>query len=116
PSISPHVKAGKLKALAVTSANRATGLPDLPTIAESGVQGYSMSGWFGLMAPKATSGSVISSVNKAASKALETRELRGLFTSMGLEPVGNSPSDFSKFIHVEIEKYGNLVKKTGLRL
>ena len=116
PALLPYIKAGRLRPLAVTSEKRSTGLPDIPTIGESGVPGFSMSGWFGLVAPSATPGTVVSTLNKAAEEALASAELRALFVSMGLEPTGGPPEQFGAFIKKEIQKCVMLVQEAKITL
>lgn len=116
PGAVPFIKAGRLKAIAVTSEKRSTGLPDIPTISESGVPGFNMSGWFGLMVPQGTSVSIIQALNKSAREALTSAEIIALFVSLGLDPAGGSADEFGAFIQKEIDKYARLVREANISL
>lgn len=115
PGALPHVKTGKLRALAVGSDKRSAGIPDVPTVSESGLPGYSMSAWHGLLAPRNTPPRVIALLNKTAAEGLASREMRELFIGMGLDPIGDSPAEFRSFIASETKKISKLVKDAGLK-
>lgn len=110
----PFIKTGRLKALAVTSAQRSKALPDIPTISESGLPGFDMSGWFGLMAPRGTPANAIKLVSDQTARIVRTRDMSELLIGFGLDPVGNTPKEFGDFIARELEKYGKLVRTSGL--
>lgn len=112
--ITPHIKSGKVKGLAVTSAKRSALLPQLPTIAET-LPGYSASGWYGLLAPAATPKPVIARLHEEAVKALRSPDVVAKLSSQGAEPVGNTPEEFTAFIRSEIDKWANLVKAAKMR-
>lgn len=112
--ITPHIKSGKVRGIAVTSAKRSALLPELPTIAET-LPGYSASGWYGLLAPSATPKPVIARLHGEAVKALRNPEVVERLSSQGAEPVGNSPEEFNAFIRSEITKWANLVKAANMR-
>jgi len=112
--ITPHIKSGKVRGLAVTSARRSALLPELPTIAET-LPGYSASGWYGLLAPAATPKPVIARLNAEAVKALRAPDVVAKLSGQGAEPVGNSPEEFTAFIRSEIAKWANLVKAANMR-
>lgn len=112
--ITPHIKSGKVKGIAVTSAKRSALLPELPTIAET-LPGYSASGWYGLLAPSATPKPVITRLHSEAVKALRNPEVVERLSSQGAEPVGSSPEEFTAFIRSEITKWANLVKAANMR-
>ncbi|RPJ47413.1 MAG: tripartite tricarboxylate transporter substrate binding protein [Betaproteobacteria bacterium] len=112
--ITPHIKSGKVRGLAVTSAKRSALLPELPTIAET-LPGYSASGWYGLLAPAATPKPVIARLNAEAVKALRAPDVVAKLSGQGAEPVGNSPEEFTAFIRSEIAKWANLVKAANMR-
>ena len=112
--ITPHIKSGKVKGIAVTSAKRSALLPELPTIAET-LLGYSASGWYGLLAPSATPKPVITRLHTEAVKALRNPEVLERLSSQGAEPVGSSPEEFTAFIRSEITKWANLVKAANMR-
>jgi len=113
--ITPHIKSGKVKGLAVTSAKRSKLLPQLPTIAET-LPGYSASGWYGLLAPAATPKTIIERLNAEAVKALRSPDVVDNLSSQGAEPVANSPEEFTTFIRSEIDKWANVVKAANMKV
>jgi tripartite-type tricarboxylate transporter receptor subunit TctC len=114
PAAMPFVNSGQLKALAVTSEKRSAALPDLPTIAESGLPGYAATTWYGLYAPKGTPAAIVNRLNKEVVQILEEPELRKRMIAQGLEPAGGSPKEFATFIHSEISKWGKVAKAAGI--
>ncbi|MBD8529430.1 MULTISPECIES: tripartite tricarboxylate transporter substrate binding protein [unclassified Massilia] len=113
PSVIGHVRAGKLRPIAVTTPQRSRALPDVPTIAESGVPGYSATSWFGLLAPAATPAPVVAKLNAAILKALADPEVKKKFAEQGAEPHGEKPEQFAEFIRSETAKWGQTVKASG---
>jgi tripartite-type tricarboxylate transporter receptor subunit TctC len=113
PSALPHVKSGKLRALAVTSAKRSPAMPELPTIAEAGVKGYEASSWFGVLAPAGTPKDVVAKVNGAILKSLSTPDIKEKLSSQGAEPAGDTPEKFAAFIRAEIDKWAKVVMASG---
>jgi len=113
--VTPHVKAGKVRAIAITSAKRSRSLPNLPTISESGLPGYNASGWYGLFVPAATPKAVISRLNQEAVKALRHPDVVRVLSSQGAEPVGGTPDEFAAFVKSEIDKWSNLVTKANMK-
>jgi len=111
-----HVKSGKLRALAVTTAKRAKPLPDIPTVAESGVPGYEASGWRALVLPKGTPKEVQAKVHAAVVGALKDPAISERLSAQLYEPIGSSPAEFAAFIQSENEKWERLVKKIGLKV
>ena len=110
-----HVKAGRLRALAVTTAKRSTVLPELPTVAESGVPGYEDTTWFGMIAPAGTPPAIISRLNAELIKAARSSEVVERLAPDGGEPVGNSPEQFAQLISAEIERWRKVVKSAGIK-
>jgi tripartite-type tricarboxylate transporter receptor subunit TctC len=116
PPALTFIRAGKLRAIAVTSAVRASSLPDIPTIAEAGLPGYDASSWYGLLAPAHTPPSIIASLHMAVSKAMHVPELRQRLLGEGLEPVASTPDDFAKTLQVDIAKWADLAKRADVHL
>lgn len=117
PSSMPHIKAGKLKALAVTSAVRSTALPDVPTIAEAGpVKGYEASSWFGLLAPAGTPVDIVNRVQQETAKALAAPALKERLQAQGAIPSGNTSAEFAKLIDAETKKWAQVVKVSGAKV
>jgi tripartite-type tricarboxylate transporter receptor subunit TctC len=112
-SAMPQVKAGRLRALAVTSERRSAAAPDLPTIAESGVQGYEATAWNGLLAPAGTPKGIVDQLNKAVNEILEQPDVAQRLAADGADPGTGSVADFDKFIRVELEKWAGAVKSSG---
>jgi len=115
PSVMPLVKAGKLKALAATSAKRPASLPEVPTLAESGVPGYETLTWFGLLAPARTPNDIITALHGEVQKALARSEVRETLARLGSEASDLGPVGFQGFISSEIAKYGKIIKDAGIK-
>jgi len=111
----PHVKAGRLRALGVTTAGRSAVLPDLPTIAESGVPGYENSTWHGWLAPAGTPPAILTRLNAELVKSTRSPDVVDRLAPDGGEPVGSTPEQFSRHIAEELARWGKLVKETGIR-
>lgn len=116
PSSIQHIRAGKIHALAVTTAKRWPGAPDIPTMAEAGVPGYEASAWFGLLAPASTPRPVVELLQRQVSAILHLPEVEKLFLEQGAEPVGSTPEEFSKLIATELQKWTRVVAVTGVKL
>jgi tripartite-type tricarboxylate transporter receptor subunit TctC len=114
PAAMPFIKSGKLKTLAVTSEKRSVVLPNVPTIAESGMPGYSASTWYGIYAPKGTPTDIVHKIHEATVEVLKIPELREQLIQRGFEPIGNSPDQFASFISSEITKWAKVVKIAGI--
>lgn len=114
PSVIAHIKAGKLRALAVSSARRSQSLPDVPTVAEKGFPGFEAGSWFGVFAPKGTPQAVINKVNQAVNEALPS--LQAQMVREGADPVGGSPEQFGKFTQKEYAKWKVVVRDSGASL
>jgi len=113
----PQVKAGKLRALAVTTAQRAPAVPELPTIAESGLPGFDLTTWFGVFVPAGTSPEAVAKLNAEIVKALASRELADRLAAMGtVPPERNTPERFATFVRSEADKYARVVKASGARV
>ena len=116
PSALPQIKAGKLRALAVTSAQRSAALPELPTLAEAGVKGYEASSWFGLLAPAGTPAEIVARLQKETASALSAPALKERLESQGAIPSGMSSAAFAKFIDAETQKWAQVVKVSGAKV
>lgn len=110
----PHVRSGKLRALAVTTAKRSAVLPDLPTIAESGVPGYETSTWHGWLAPAGTPASIVTRLSSEIAKSLQARDVKERFATDGGEPVGGTPEQFTRHLVTEITRWRKVVKDAGI--
>ncbi|MCY1518864.1 hypothetical protein D9M68_535920 [compost metagenome] len=110
PTAVPYAKSGKLKALAVTGDKRVSTLPDVPTVAESGVPGYRFMGWVGLVAPAGTPAPVIAKLNEQVQALLKNADTQKQFTDLSLEVIGGSTADFTSFVRKESNDYARFVK------
>jgi tripartite-type tricarboxylate transporter receptor subunit TctC len=118
PSALPHIKSGKLKALAVTSIQRSAALPDLPTIAESGgvMKGFDASSWFGLFAPAGTPMDIVNRINPETAKSFQSPAFKERLQSQGAIPGGQPPAEFAAFIAAETKKWAQVVKVSGAKV
>lgn len=114
PAAIPFVKAGKLRALAVTSSQRSATLPDLPTISESGLPGYNAVTWYGLLAPRGTPVEVVERLNRETNDILRQPDMREKLLAQGFEPAGGAPAEFAAFIGSEMAKWAKVVKAAGI--
>jgi tripartite-type tricarboxylate transporter receptor subunit TctC len=115
-AILPHIKTGRLRGLAVTGGKRLAAMPELPTIAESGLAGYEASSWYGILAPAGTPRDIVMKLNAELAKALDQPEVRGSLLAEGAEPVGGSPEQFAAHIRSEKERMGKLIRDAKIRL
>lgn len=114
PTSLPHIQTGKLRALAVTSVQRSTNLPDVPTMAEAGVPNFEAGSWFGVLAPKKTSPEIIARIDDAIQKAMAQPEMQKRVIELGAVPMVKGPKDFDAFIGTEIEKWKAVVKDANI--
>jgi tripartite-type tricarboxylate transporter receptor subunit TctC len=114
-TVLPQAREGKLIALASTEAKRTASAPELPTMTEAGVPGYTTGLWFGLMAPAGTPKEVIEKINRAGNEALKSEEVKKATRPLGIELVGGTPEEFAGFIGREIKRWDEVVKAAGLR-
>ena len=110
------IRAGKLRALAVTSGKRSAAAPQIPTVAESGVPGYAVTGWYGMMAPAGTPASVVRVLNEGAVKALKSKEISSRLSGEAAEVVANTPQEFAAFLKSETEKWASVIRKAKVRV
>lgn len=117
PSAMPHIKAGNLKAFAVTSAVRSEALPDVPTVAEAGkLPGFEASSWFGLLAPSGTPADIVNRLQQETAKALNLPAVKERLLAQGAIPGGNTPAEFATLIDAEIKKWEAVVKASGAKV
>ncbi len=114
-AIQPHVKSGAVRGIAVTTAKRSSSMPDLPTIAETGLAGYDASTWGGILAPAGTPKDVVAKLNGAINAALKMEDVRAKLSGAGIEIQGGTPEQFATVIAGEIEKWGKVVKEAGIQ-
>jgi len=110
------VKAGRLKAIAVSGSKRSPAFPNVPTVIESGVPGFVVIGWFGLMAPAGTPKAIVDRLHAATVKAVNSPDTRLQLIQTGADPAPNSPEEFAKFVRTEYERYGRLIREAGIKL
>lgn len=111
----PYIKAGRLKALAVLGAKRAAQLPDVPTVAESGLPGYELTNWFGLVLPAGTSRELVARVHADVSRVLQMGDMRQRLVDMGADVVNSSPQEFAAFLAAESAKWARVIKEANIR-
>jgi len=115
-TVAPHIRAGKLRPIAVANGARSSAFPDVPTIAEAGVPGYEASAWYGLFAPAGTPPAIIAKINAEMVDALNDPALRQRLQTLGAEPAGSSPEELAKMVRSEYEKWGKVVREAGIRI
>lgn len=111
----PHIKAGRLRAHGVTGVKRASGAPEIPTIAEAGVPGYEAVQWYGVLAPAGTSREIVAKLHGAVVRAVQNADVKARFLADGADPVGSSPEEFAAYIRAETAKWAKVVKDAGIR-
>jgi tripartite-type tricarboxylate transporter receptor subunit TctC len=115
PAVIQHVKSGKLRAIAVTAAKRASGLPDIPTIAESGYPDYDLTTWWGIFAPAGTPPEIVAKIHRDTLAALQNAELRERFAGLSVDPGGGTSREFADYVRQEIAKYDRIVKSLAIK-
>lgn len=114
-SSGPFIKSGRLRALAVTTAHRSESIPELPTVAESGLPGYEAMPWLGLVAPAGTPPAVVDRLHREVSAVLKEAEVRERFKGWGLDIIGNSPAEFSSFLRRDIDQWARVIKSANIK-
>lgn len=114
-SVLPHIKSGKLRGIAVSSAKRAAMLPDLPSVQESGVPDFDVSNWYGLFTPAGTPRTVIDKVYREVASILKTAELHKRMAADGSDAIGNTPAEFAGFVKAESARYAEVIKKSNIK-
>jgi tripartite-type tricarboxylate transporter receptor subunit TctC len=112
-AILPHIKSGKVRAIAITSAKRSAILPDVPTFDESGMKGFESYAWYGFFAPARTPGDVVAKLNAAAIRVMKQPEWQKILADTGSEYVGDTPDQFAAFTRAESAKWAKVVKDSG---
>jgi tripartite-type tricarboxylate transporter receptor subunit TctC len=115
PPAMPHVRAGKLRALAVTTTKRSPAAPEVPTMAEAGVPGFDISNWFAYFVPSGTPPDIIVRLNSEINRGLKQQDVRDKLGNVGAEAVGTSPEELAKFVRAESEKFARLIKLSGAK-
>jgi len=116
PSSMPHIKSGRIIAIAVTTKKRSSALPDVPTVAESGVPGFDVSTWYGVWAPAATPPAIVRRVSSDIAAVVRMPEVRARLAELGAEPVGNTPEEFAAYNRSELVKWAKIVKDSGAKV
>ncbi len=116
PPYIPQVKAGKIRALAVSTGKRSSAMPDLPTIAEAGVPGYEAGAWFGLLAPAGTPKQIVAQLSAESARILKLPDISKRISELGAEPVGSTPEQFAELIKTEIAKWAKVIKDANVEL
>jgi tripartite-type tricarboxylate transporter receptor subunit TctC len=115
-SVMPYVKSGKLNALALSSIKRSPIVPDLPTVAESGLPGFDVSNWFALLAPAGTPTAITGLLHNEVTRILGTEEMRTRLASQGADPIGGTPEECAKYMRAELVKWEKVIKEAGIKL
>jgi tripartite-type tricarboxylate transporter receptor subunit TctC len=114
-SAAPHIKAGKIRALAVTTSKRNAAWPDVPTVSESGLKGYESLAWYGIVGPAKLPQPVLARLSDEAIKATRSSDMQAALIKQGAEPVGNTPREFTVFIRNEMTKYAKVIREAGVK-
>jgi tripartite-type tricarboxylate transporter receptor subunit TctC len=116
PVALPHIKAGKLRALAVTSSYRSSALPEVPTVIESGLPGFDVVGWLAFFAPAAVEKEIVRKLGTEIANVLRRPDVHARLTSLGLDPRGDTPEASAAFVHAELNKWAPVVKASGAQI
>jgi tripartite-type tricarboxylate transporter receptor subunit TctC len=115
PAAAPHIKAGKLRALALVAPQRSAALPEVPTVAEAGLPDFEVTTWYGILAPAGTPTPVINRINGELLKIMHAPELKEKLAAMGTDPLTSTPEEFAAYIKREITKWGEVIRKAGVK-
>ena len=116
PAAATHVKSGKLRALAVLGRERYPDLPDVPTAAESGMPGFEVDTWYGVLAPAGVPREIVARLNAELTKAMQAKDMRDRLATMGIQPLTSTPGEFGDFFKAEVLKWGKVVREAGARV
>jgi len=116
PAAAPHVRSGKLRALAVLAKERYPGMPDVPTAAESGMPEFEVDTWYGVLAPAGTPGEIVARLNVELNRLMQSKEMRDRLATMGIEPMTSTSAEFGEFLKAEIAKWAKVVKESGAKV
>lgn len=114
-AVAPHAKAGKLRMIATAGSKRSRGAPDLPTVAESGLKGYAIDAWFGVVAPAKVPTEIVGRLSSAIAAAVKSPDVRGRFDQLGYDPIGDTAAEFAATIRADIEKFAKIIKAAGIK-
>ena len=115
PAAAPHIKAGKLRALALVAPQRSSALPEVPTVAEAGLRDFEVTTWYGVLAPAGTPRAIVTRLNSELVKIMHSPELKEKLAATGTEPHTSTPEEFAAYIKSEIAKWGDVVRKAGVK-
>lgn len=116
PTTLPHVRAGRLRALAVTTAKRIGAAPEIPTVAESGYPDYEVINWHGLVAPRGLALEIVQKLNGEISQLLDSEDFKKVLAADGLEPAGGSPAEFAQVLKTEAARWSKVVQQAGIKI
>jgi tripartite-type tricarboxylate transporter receptor subunit TctC len=115
PAAAPHIKAGRLRALAIVAPQRSSALPEVPTVAEAGLRDFEVTTWYGVLAPSGTSRSIVSRLNAELVRIMHSPELKERLAATGTEALTSTPDEFAAYIRREIAKWGEVIRKAGVK-
>lgn len=115
PASMPHIRSGRLKVLAVTTAKRSAALPDVPTVAELGYPDYELGAWYGVLAPARTPAAIVNQLSGELAKAVNAADVREKLVALGIEPVGSTPAEFTSHLEKEIARWTPIIQKAGIK-
>jgi tripartite-type tricarboxylate transporter receptor subunit TctC len=115
PAALPQIRSGRIKAIAVSTLQRSSALPEVPTLNESGLRGYTAASWYGLFAPAGTPKDILDTLSREIVKIMRVPDIRDRFANDGFEPAGYAPAEFSKFLREELVKWARVVTSAGIK-
>jgi tripartite-type tricarboxylate transporter receptor subunit TctC len=116
PAAMPHIRSGRLKVLAVTSARRSAALPDVPTVSELGYPGYEVAAWYGVLGAARTPPAVVNQFSAEIAKVVTQSDMREKFLALGIEPVGSTPEQFTQHLRKELARWTPIVQNSGIKV